>query len=71
MIYFLSHDFNNQRWRQAALKNAYALIGRQRFEYAAAFFILAGRKQEALRYVPRNSITAQVLSSSTADAVAL
>lgn len=28
---FLSHDFTDPRWRTAALKNAYALKGIQRF----------------------------------------
>lgn len=31
MLNFLSHDFNEARWRTAALKNAYALISKQRF----------------------------------------
>ncbi|KAJ8608458.1 hypothetical protein MRB53_039623 [Persea americana] len=37
----LSNDFTQARWRSAALKNAYALLGRHRHEYAAAFFLLA------------------------------
>ena len=37
----LSNNFNEDRWKTAALKNAYALMGRRRFEYAAAFFLLA------------------------------
>jgi hypothetical protein len=28
---FLSHDFSEPRWRTAALKNAYALLSKQRF----------------------------------------
>jgi RAVE protein 1 C terminal len=31
MLNFLSHDFSEARWRTAALKNAYALLSKQRF----------------------------------------
>ena len=31
MLNFLSHDFAVPRWRTAALKNAYALLSKQRF----------------------------------------
>ena len=37
---FLSNSFDEPRWRTAAKKNAYALLGKQRYEYAAAFFLL-------------------------------
>ncbi|KAF2706302.1 hypothetical protein K504DRAFT_459602 [Pleomassaria siparia CBS 279.74] len=37
----LANNFTEERWKTAALKNAYALMGRRRFEYAAAFFLLA------------------------------
>ncbi|KAF8477585.1 RAVE protein 1 C terminal-domain-containing protein [Kalaharituber pfeilii] len=37
---FLSNDFTQPRWRTAAKKNAFALLGKQRYEYAAAFFLL-------------------------------
>lgn len=36
------------RWRKAALKNAYALLGKQRFDHAAAFFLLAGNLKDAV-----------------------
>ncbi|KAH8982607.1 RAVE protein 1 C terminal-domain-containing protein [Lactarius akahatsu] len=48
MIKFLSNDFAQPRWRTAALKNAYALLGKRRFEYAAAFFILSGNLKDAV-----------------------
>ena len=48
MLKFLSNDFTQPRWRTAALKNAYALLGKQRFEYAAAFFILGGSLRDAV-----------------------
>jgi hypothetical protein len=31
MLKFLSNDFSQQRWRTAALKNAYALLSKRRF----------------------------------------
>ncbi|KIX03397.1 uncharacterized protein Z518_06949 [Rhinocladiella mackenziei CBS 650.93] len=36
----LANNFNEPRWKSAALKNAYALISKRRFQYAAAFFLL-------------------------------
>ena len=30
MTAFLSNDFDQPRWQQAALKNAYALLGKQK-----------------------------------------
>ncbi|KAJ9667643.1 regulator of (H+)-ATPase in vacuolar membrane [Coniosporium apollinis] len=44
----LSNDFSQPRWKTAALKNAYALMGKRRFEYAAAFFLLADQLQDAV-----------------------
>lgn len=44
----LRNDFSDPRWKTAALKNAYALLGKRRFEYAAAFFLLAGNLQDAV-----------------------
>ncbi|KAF2861564.1 hypothetical protein K470DRAFT_256930 [Piedraia hortae CBS 480.64] len=38
---FLQRDFSTPENRSAAKKNAYALMGKRRFEYAAAFFLLA------------------------------
>ncbi|KAK7064348.1 WD repeat protein [Favolaschia claudopus] len=48
MLKFLSNDFSQPRWRTAALKNAYALLSKRRFEYAAAFFLLGGALQDAV-----------------------
>jgi hypothetical protein len=39
---FLSRDFASEANRTAALKNGYALLGQQRHELAAAFFVLGG-----------------------------
>jgi hypothetical protein len=44
----LSNNFNDARWKTAALKNAYALMGKRRFEYAASFFLLADHLQDAV-----------------------
>jgi hypothetical protein len=48
MAAFFANDFTEERWRKAALKNAYALLGKQRFEHAAGFFLLAGSLKDAL-----------------------
>lgn len=45
---FFKNDFTEDRWRKAALKNAYDLLGKQRFEHAAAFFLLAGSLHDAI-----------------------
>ena len=46
---FLKRDFTLEENRTAARKNAYALMGRRRFEYAAAFFLLANDPASAIR----------------------
>ncbi|KIM47847.1 hypothetical protein M413DRAFT_417307 [Hebeloma cylindrosporum] len=48
MLKFLGNDFTAPRWRTAALKNAFALLSKQRFEYAAAFFLLGGSLKDAV-----------------------
>lgn len=44
----LSNNFSDPKWRTTALKNAYALLGKHRFEYAAAFFVLADSLKDAV-----------------------
>lgn len=44
----LANNFKDQKWRATALKNAYALLSRRRFEYAAAFFLLGGSLNDAV-----------------------
>ena len=44
----LKNNFIDPRWKTAALKNAYALLSKRRFEYAAAFFLLADHLQDAI-----------------------
>lgn len=48
MMEFFKNNFAEDRWRTAALKNAYSLLGRQRFHHAAAFFLLAGSLKDAI-----------------------
>ncbi|KAI5953203.1 RAV1 [Candida jiufengensis] len=43
MISFLNNDFTTDRWRSAALKNAFVLLGKHRY-YDAAYFFLLGDK---------------------------
>lgn len=45
---FFHNNFNEERWRKAALKNAFALLGRQRFLHAAAFFLLGNSLSDAI-----------------------
>ncbi|KAJ6098223.1 hypothetical protein N7499_002597 [Penicillium canescens] len=47
----LSNDFKEQRWKTSALKNAYALLGKRRFEYAASFFLLADHLRDAANVI--------------------
>lgn len=49
MAEFFMQDFNEERWKKAALKNAFVLMGKQRFQHAAAFFLLAGSLRDALQ----------------------
>ncbi|KAI9716290.1 MAG: regulator of (H+)-ATPase in vacuolar membrane [Chrysothrix sp. TS-e1954] len=44
----LNNNFDDPRWKTAALKNAYALMGKRRHEYAACFFLLAGNLKDAI-----------------------
>lgn len=48
MTSFFANNFTEERWRKAALKNAFALLGKQRFDHAAAFFLLAGALRDAI-----------------------
>ena len=51
MSQFFARDFTQDRWRKAALKNAYSLLGKQRFDHAAAFFLLAGSLWDAIQVI--------------------
>eukprot|EP01113_Clastostelium_recurvatum_P004100 TRINITY_DN1180_c1_g1_i5.p1 TRINITY_DN1180_c1_g1~~TRINITY_DN1180_c1_g1_i5.p1 ORF type:complete len:2044 (-),score=317.30 TRINITY_DN1180_c1_g1_i5:1-6111(-) len=47
LVDFLSKDFSDPKYMKAAMTNAFALSGKHRYEYAAAFFLLAGQVKEA------------------------
>ncbi|CAG8616565.1 5229_t:CDS:10, partial [Paraglomus brasilianum] len=47
-LQFLANDFDEPKWQTAALKNAFALLGKQRYEYAAAFFLLGNKLKDAV-----------------------
>ena len=47
MTQFFGQDFTKERWKKAALKNAFALLSKQRFQHAAAFFLLGGKLWDA------------------------
>ncbi|PLW30099.1 hypothetical protein PCASD_16725 [Puccinia coronata f. sp. avenae] len=53
MTKFLQNDFSQPRWKTAAQKNAFALLSRQRFRFAASFFLLADRLQDAVNVCVR------------------
>lgn len=53
-IKLLSNDFEQRRWKSAALKNAFALLGKHRYEYAASFFLLADSLQDSVNVIIRN-----------------
>lgn len=57
MTQFFSNNFAEDRWRKAALKNAFALLGKQRFEHAAAFFLLAGALRDAIEVNIKKLVT--------------
>ncbi|TDH73233.1 uncharacterized protein CCR75_005459 [Bremia lactucae] len=44
----LSNNFNDSRWINAALKNAFVLKTKQRYTLSAAFFLLGGQITEAV-----------------------
>lgn len=46
---FFKNDFSEDRWRKAALKNAFRLLGKQQFHKTAAFFLLAGAVSDAIK----------------------
>ena len=48
MSQFFKNNFTEERWRKAALKNAFVLLGKQKFHHAAAFFLLGGAVRDAV-----------------------
>uniref|UniRef100_A0A5S6QMQ8 WD_REPEATS_REGION domain-containing protein n=1 Tax=Trichuris muris TaxID=70415 RepID=A0A5S6QMQ8_TRIMR len=49
MTEFFSNDFSQDKWKKAALKNAFVLISKQRFEHAVAFFLLGNALDDAVK----------------------
>jgi hypothetical protein len=45
---FFSNNFTEERWQSAALKNAYALLGKQRYTEAVGFFLLGDELNDAV-----------------------
>ncbi|KIW12484.1 hypothetical protein PV08_09761 [Exophiala spinifera] len=44
----LANNFSDPKWKSTALKNAYALLSKRRFQYAAAFFLLGDSLWDAV-----------------------
>ena len=69
---FLSRNFAEDRHREAALKNAYALMSKHRYAFAATFFVLAGEHADAAALVWRRlgdpSLAVTVARLAPADA---
>ena len=51
MVRFLSNDFTEERWKSAALKNAFVLLGKHRYLDAATFFLLADSPKDAVNVI--------------------
>ncbi|GAK61863.1 wd repeat protein [Moesziomyces antarcticus] len=54
MLTFLAKDFDEERWRTAAQKNAFALLSQRRYEFAASFFMLGDSLRDAVNVCVRN-----------------
>ncbi|KAG8051653.1 hypothetical protein GUJ93_ZPchr0001g33135 [Zizania palustris] len=51
---FLSRNFQEEKHKAAALKNAYVLMGRHQWELAIAFFLLGGDTSSAITVCAKN-----------------
>uniref|UniRef100_A0A0E0JK06 RAVE complex protein Rav1 C-terminal domain-containing protein n=1 Tax=Oryza punctata TaxID=4537 RepID=A0A0E0JK06_ORYPU len=51
---FLSRNFQEEKHKAAALKNAYVLMGRHQWELAIAFFLLGGDTSSAISVCAKN-----------------
>lgn len=54
MIKFLNNDFNEKRWKSAALKNAFVLLSKHRYRDSATFFLLADSLKDAVSVIIRH-----------------
>ncbi|KAI6176952.1 hypothetical protein M3Y97_00854600 [Aphelenchoides bicaudatus] len=48
---FFREDFEQEKWKKAAQKNAFILMSKQNFHYSAAFFLLAGSLKDAVQTI--------------------
>ncbi|CAI2358263.1 unnamed protein product [Caenorhabditis sp. 36 PRJEB53466] len=48
---FFMNDFNDAHWKKVAAKNAFVLMSKQRFQHAAAFFLLSGSLKDAVQTI--------------------
>ncbi|GAA6056051.1 hypothetical protein JCM3770_007000 [Rhodotorula araucariae] len=53
VLKFLENDFELARWRTAANKNAFVLLSKQRFLFAACFFLLGNSVKDAVSVLVR------------------
>jgi hypothetical protein len=67
MLKFLCNNFDEPRWQRAALKNAYALLSKQRFGEFPKTILSTGGVQQALEYAAAFFL----LGGSLRDAVAI
>uniref|UniRef100_A0A8R1HL41 WD_REPEATS_REGION domain-containing protein n=1 Tax=Caenorhabditis japonica TaxID=281687 RepID=A0A8R1HL41_CAEJA len=51
MADFFMNDFNTEHWKKVAAKNAFVLMSKQRFQHAAAFFLLSGSLKDAVQTI--------------------
>ena len=51
MVTFLSNDFKTDKWRTAAIKNAYVLMSKKDYLMSAAFFMLGDNFKDAVDVV--------------------
>ncbi|PRQ58513.1 putative transcription factor WD40-like family [Rosa chinensis] len=54
LVTFLSRNFQEEKNKAAALKNAYVLMGRHQLELAVAFFLLGGDTSSAVSICAKN-----------------
>ncbi|KAH7658006.1 RAVE complex protein Rav1 C-terminal protein [Dioscorea alata] len=54
LVAFLSRNFQEEKNKAAALKNAYVLMGRHQLELAVAFFLLGGDPSSAVTVCAKN-----------------
>ncbi|KAL3517308.1 hypothetical protein ACH5RR_024210 [Cinchona calisaya] len=54
LVAFLSRNFQDEKNKAAALKNAYVLMGKHQLELAIAFFLLGGDTNSAVTICARN-----------------